>query len=40
VPSDVVAALAAGETTPDAWRERAEALGVAGADLSAEPLAA
>jgi heat shock protein HtpX len=33
VPSDVVAALAAGETTPDAWRERAVSLGIADADL-------
>jgi hypothetical protein len=33
VPSDIVAGLAAGETTPGAWRERAASLGIADDDL-------
>lgn len=33
VPSEVVAALAAGETTPDAWHDRAVSLGIADEDL-------
>lgn len=40
VPSDVIAALANGETTPEDWRERVAALGIADVrlgDADAEP---
>jgi heat shock protein HtpX len=40
VPSDIVAALVSGETTPEAWRERVAALGIADVRLGeadAEP---